>query len=359
MMRTKPNYKNAKNMALKVLQEHNVTEIPVNVTSILKSYKNIKLITYNEMSRMFNLSKKEIIDINASTDGAIQYSGSRNKYLIAYNENIAIKGRVNWTLAHELGHYILNHHKETNCSLLEENGLSPEQNYVVESEANCFARELLAPPPVLRKLNVLSQESISKLCGLSYHASENIQRFLIKGMEEFGITYTSDDPILELFSNFISIVKGNKCCNKCNHIFSASEPYFCPNCGSDNLAININPGKGNKTIHNSLPADITSIQVRHCPNCKQKQIDKDANYCKICSTFLINKCTGIDSSTKDLFKQSIKWHEVKFGCGELLDENSRYCTKCGSFSTFFQEGLLQGWKHESLYESGFVSNNEN
>lgn len=316
MMRTKPDYKKAKNMARKVLQEHNVAQIPVNVDSILKSYKNIKLITYNEMSKMFNLTEKEITDINASKDGVIQYSGNRNKYFIAYNENVAIKGRINWTLAHELGHYILNHHKETNCFHLEESSLTLEQNYVLESEANCFARELLAPPPVLRELNVINQESISELCGLSDHASKNIQRFLIKGMREFGITYTSDDPILELFSDFINIVKSNKCCNKCNHIFSASEPYFCPNCGSDNLVININHGKSNKTIYNTLATDITSNQVKHCPNCKQREIDKDANYCKICSTFLINKCTGIDSTTKDLFKQSIKWHEVELGCDE-------------------------------------------
>ena len=66
------------------------------------------------------------------------------------------KNRQRFTLAHEIGHYIL--HKNLD-SLFIEKGLTyfrsknyPIENYEIEKEANCFAAELLMPKKIISKL---------------------------------------------------------------------------------------------------------------------------------------------------------------------------------------------------------------
>lgn len=72
-------------------------------------------------------------------------------YLILYNER-SIERRCAWTLAHELGHIMLDHSR----------GDSAE-----EREADAFAASLLAPLPVLRYLESLRGEplDIDTVCG--------------------------------------------------------------------------------------------------------------------------------------------------------------------------------------------------
>ncbi|OLN29951.1 hypothetical protein DSOL_3291 [Desulfosporosinus metallidurans] len=51
-----------------------------------------------------------------------------------------IKGRTNWTIAHELGHIILNHFIEFDID-----NLNDEEHDILDREAEIFARELLMP----------------------------------------------------------------------------------------------------------------------------------------------------------------------------------------------------------------------
>lgn len=72
-------------------------------------------------------------------------------YLILYNER-AIARRRNWTVAHELGHVMLDH---------------SFGNTDEEDEADAFAAALLAPLPALRYLEVLRGEplDLDAVCG--------------------------------------------------------------------------------------------------------------------------------------------------------------------------------------------------
>lgn len=83
-----------------------------------------------------------------SIDGALVRHSNEKEWGILYNTEIVHPGRVNFTLAHELGHYMVHRHTITSdrieCGqrdMLDEN--SGQKN--IEAEANTFAANLLMP----------------------------------------------------------------------------------------------------------------------------------------------------------------------------------------------------------------------
>ena len=85
-------------------------------------------------------------DMEGDFQGAL-ITASNGKSGILYNENIEPQGRVNFTVAHELGHFVL--HKDRSdirCSIEDIEGLgkAPHEDGI-EKEANTFSAELLMP----------------------------------------------------------------------------------------------------------------------------------------------------------------------------------------------------------------------
>lgn len=81
-------------------------------------------------------------------DGAlVRRPGSRKEWGIIYNNAITSPGRINFTQAHELGHYLLHrqdHPDGINCS--SQDTLRWDSDYrQLETEANQFAAQLLMP----------------------------------------------------------------------------------------------------------------------------------------------------------------------------------------------------------------------
>lgn len=113
----------------KFLIENNITE-KFDPFSYCKN-KNIKLIKYTKNNLQ---SLKQI-----SADGFSIYQD--NEFYIFYNP-YQNKGRVNFTLAHEIGHIYLYHH-----FLLPSDVLLKSNNFPVlwEKQANIFARNVLIP----------------------------------------------------------------------------------------------------------------------------------------------------------------------------------------------------------------------
>lgn len=84
----------------------------------------------------------EIIPVNMF--GTINYDFNKNKYIITINKDHH-PNRQRFTVAHELGHYMLNHGNKIDT-------LYQNMNELDEIEANKFADELLIPSGVLRHL---------------------------------------------------------------------------------------------------------------------------------------------------------------------------------------------------------------
>lgn len=81
----------------------------------------------------------------------------KDKYLVFFNDlNINYKSPVRrrWTIAHELGHVILNHLTLTNKVRIFRSDLIDDEYKWMEIEANRFASLLLANPLILHKINI-------------------------------------------------------------------------------------------------------------------------------------------------------------------------------------------------------------
>lgn len=140
-------YKNARNASWQCLIDFNVNELPVRVSAIAKS-AGIAVIK-NSDAKMLKESESGITIVQ------------NGKFHIIYNDTENSK-RCRFTIAHELGHIFLGH-LMVNTPQYRTFKIQND----TESQANVFARDLLAPACILHELQALSPTDISKLCNIS------------------------------------------------------------------------------------------------------------------------------------------------------------------------------------------------
>ena len=119
---------------------HGVPRFPINVEAIARDYSRsvfpeepITLVQGRAFSPQF--------------EGALMRKSGTSEWGIFYNSAIASPGRKNFTLAHELGHYLIHRDKSANDIVCERSDMWDwESNYrIMEGEANQFASFLLMP----------------------------------------------------------------------------------------------------------------------------------------------------------------------------------------------------------------------
>ncbi|QQE76529.1 ImmA/IrrE family metallo-endopeptidase [Brevibacillus composti] len=333
---SKPNYKRAQNAAYELLKISNTRELPVKVKKLAKHFPNLKIKTYSWFAKKHGMTLSEVCEFANSDEGCCWYIKSKNRYVILYNDMVENAGRIRWTVAHELGHYILGHNESNNKTIIARSSLTDEEYDIFEKEANCFARTLLAPPNVLASLDFINPYFISELCLLSYEASCNVYKFISEGINR-GIRYSSNHPIVTAFSNYIYREKNKKNCLKCNGTFVSKDAIYCPICGDDQII------KGIGEIMKYSGIEIDEIhRAIECPKCQNENVIGD--YCQICGSYLVNKCTGFSDNGRFNRYQG-PWHiDFEDSCGKYLDGDARFCTQCGSTSTFYEAGLLKSWE---------------
>ncbi|HNN18190.1 MAG TPA: ImmA/IrrE family metallo-endopeptidase, partial [Giesbergeria sp.] len=86
-----------------------------------------------------------LFNLNADAPG-------KGNWAIIYNQAISSPGRIRFTLAHELGHYLVHRHLQTsfNCSEVDTTQWDSDERKI-ESEANTFASYLLMPADDYRR----------------------------------------------------------------------------------------------------------------------------------------------------------------------------------------------------------------
>lgn len=153
-------------------------KLPMPVKKIIKSIPNIRLIKYSTYMRDNNLTLEEMISYAGSTDAFTDYDAEHNKYIIAYNdtnENLLRSCRYRWSIAHELGHVVLKHHKNDKTKLFR-NSLNEKEYDYLEYEADLFASYILVPYSLLTTYmgnkNELTEEFIKNQCLISLTASK-------------------------------------------------------------------------------------------------------------------------------------------------------------------------------------------
>lgn len=89
----------------------------------------------------------------AGIDGMLSKRRSKGDWCISYDESVTVPGRINFTLGHEFGHYLL--HRTTRdqfaCGQLETLGYNEGASKKQEAEANKFASYLLMPADDFRQ----------------------------------------------------------------------------------------------------------------------------------------------------------------------------------------------------------------
>ena len=130
------------------------------------------------------------IDVDEKFLGAFIKNSTTNELCIIINKNIDNVGRKNFTLAHELGHFALQHYLQTAsffCAEIKEEG---DANSEQEKEANYFASCFLLPKERVRKNFIKELQWQTKdnnrefwavsTCGKSYSVWKIIRNKLLK-----------------------------------------------------------------------------------------------------------------------------------------------------------------------------------
>lgn len=120
--------------AIRVIEAHGVQGMPVDVFEIVRRESCIELATIPYANDRFS--------------GRIEYHGDLRKFILFYPDHPLAEqiGRIRFSIAHELGHYFLDHHRER---LLAGDSHNSEGGFIcehaLEKEADRFAACLLMP----------------------------------------------------------------------------------------------------------------------------------------------------------------------------------------------------------------------
>ncbi len=296
-------YNNTVALAYKFVDE-NITQFPINLFNIIEKFK-WGLLTYEQLAFKNNCTISDICEC-LGKDGYSIYNG--NNYTIVYNDKANSQGRINFTLAHEIGHIILKHHKDFDVTTILKDNFTKAEYKILENEANCFARNILAPAPLVNNLGVFNMFlKIPILFGITSTATTTRLSFL-----KNDLYYLTEKQI----NNFKEKYQRNKQCTNCSTKHLDINTKYCPLCGNKKIILGDFSMKEYKGIN---------IQELHeCPKCENYDLQSEDKYCKICGLKLNNTCTA---------------------CGMEMDTSARYCTECGNVTTYFQSGILSDWRN--------------
>ena len=137
----KPNYKKSESDALRILQEFNYYEPPVDPIDIAKKMGiDVKMVVFdsNDVSGMYDYEKR-----------------------IIYVNNNELPTRKLFTVAHELGHVIMHDDYVKNNTEYKILRRSPHDNDPIELEADAFAANLMMPRYMIK--TKLGEQLIRKI----------------------------------------------------------------------------------------------------------------------------------------------------------------------------------------------------
>lgn len=152
MRLTDGQYEEIKQTVMETFQEYDIRCIPINAFEMAIKM-GISVIPYSALC-----DEKQEAARRISTDG-YSVETADNEWIIYYNDACKSFGRINQTMMHEIGHFVLGHVEEGDQE---------------EAEANFFAKYALAPPPLIHNLKrEITVQSIMEVFDLSYQAANN------------------------------------------------------------------------------------------------------------------------------------------------------------------------------------------
>lgn len=172
-----------------LIETNYIDEFPLPIKEIIEQDRDVQLFTFNEFCKMTGYEMRKLINYGGSEEAFHIKKG--NMYAIVYNNKI-YKKRLRFTLAHEYGHFIMDHHgmgyKKT--PILQDS----RRTKLEEFEANSFASCLLFPLNVrYRYRNILSTNEVADMFNISYRAAEValeiFDEHMENGLEDYISTF--------------------------------------------------------------------------------------------------------------------------------------------------------------------------
>jgi len=207
-----PRWKRSIQAAYDFLIENGECTLPFDLHKALKSHGYI-LKKYSRIAEKSNISFNEVYEFLGSKDGTSEYHPRRDKHAICYNDTIKTPERIQWTIAHELGHIVLGHLRDFPETGTAHPALKKSSYRILEAEANVFARELLAPSTVFiyiaETYNVreaLCFYTIARsVFRLSKEASYYVATDLARNYEVYamGARYLGGIPVAEMYEDYL------------------------------------------------------------------------------------------------------------------------------------------------------------
>lgn len=148
-------------------------------------------------------------DLSNGVDGLLQKTSSG--WIIIYNNSIKYLGRINFTIAHEFGHYLLHRNKYPNglkCTKADIYNDSIKKE--VETDANIFASYLLMPLDDFREQSKLYSFSPSLFENLAKRYNTSLTATILKWIDmtdKKAVAIFSDNGFVEWKKQSTSLYK--------------------------------------------------------------------------------------------------------------------------------------------------------
>lgn len=158
-----PDYQKAATAALETILKHGIKSAPVDPLPILKSFDNVQVRSYQELSDASGVPRDKLVTIfglhNQDAATTVILQDGKPFYIVAYNMQLSF-ALIQRALARELGHIVLGH-----------DGSLPDD--VRTAEARFFAHHLLTPRPLIRAVQdsglLFTVELLGNLTGCYEH----------------------------------------------------------------------------------------------------------------------------------------------------------------------------------------------
>ena len=189
-------YKKARDLSWEILLTADITSLPVDLNKVLKAV-DVKAILYCDA--FFDTDSPRL----RGSDGFVTKIGG--KKAIYLNEQKGTTQRRRFTLAHELGHIVLDHQI---TPIIYRNSEIDEGQKPEEVQANVFARDLLMPAGVLAALHVTTVDEIIRICNVSRVSAQiRLERLTeLYKRNKFG-AHPLERQVVSQFKDFISSKK--------------------------------------------------------------------------------------------------------------------------------------------------------
>ncbi len=225
-------------------------------------------------------------------EGKKLYQIILNKNKITYPFKASKDRRLNFTIAHELGHVFLDH-------LSIPSSVKTRDEIILEDlEADEFAGMLLMPGRILSRCSFNSYESAAEFFNVSESALA-VRLSLLSKEDFLGIS-------------------GKFACSVCGNTQKTATAVFCRICGSS-------IEKRSRAVIRAAYFDGIRLDrmgtAMNCPCCNELS-DGLSGKCGKCGTILLNICS------EGLHRNS---------------GNARYCEICGQATHFLKAGFLRPW----------------